>query len=73
MSAAALVLAAAFEVGQLVTFTRPGMLDAVCARVTSLDLAPGNVPAAWIAYIGTAPQHAQHVQLVDIRPGCDLP
>ena len=70
MTAAAIAVATAIEVGQLVTFTRPGMLDAVCVRVTSLDLAPGDVPAAWIVYLGAAPQHAQHVRLADLRPGC---
>ena len=73
MIAAALALAAAIEVGQLATFTRAGMRDAVCVRVSSLDLAPGGAPAAWIVYTGDSPVHALHAQLVDLRPGCDRP
>lgn len=69
-TAAAIALASVLQVGELVTFTHAGTLDAICARVSVVDLGPGDVPGAWIVSTGGAPRAALHVPLIELRPGC---
>lgn len=73
MTTAALALVVAIKVGELVSYTHTGTQQTICARVASLDLAAGDVPAAWIVNAGDAPRGMVHVQLVDLRPGCARP
>lgn len=70
-TAAAIALASVLQlVGNLVTFTQPGLRAAICARVSVVDLGPGDVPSAWIVNTDGAPHAALHVPLVELRPGC---
>ena len=59
-----------FAVGQQVTWTDPATGDTLCSQISSFDLAPGDIPAAWLVATGDPPRRVVHARIVDLLPGC---
>lgn len=68
MIIAALAVAAALQVGDLVTFTY-GTPQPVCGRVKQLQPGPAGEPHAWLVDQAN-PGRVALVSLADLRPGC---
>ena len=69
MTTAALALASMIRIGDVVTFTRPGTQDAICAFVAVLDRSAGDVLSAWVVHLGG--RNVSHVPLADLVQGCE--
>ena len=69
--AAALALAEALRVGDLVTVTREGMIERVCARVATIHTGPDGDVWAWLVDT-RSPQRVLHEPVASLSPGCDV-